>query len=151
MPAVTALLLSGVFPAFKVAIDAVMHRRLEVVGALVLAGIVVGTALGLISHSARLLLMEGSVPTAVFAAGCLGSLWTERPLMYGFALEFIGPDSAKGREMTGLWRYEPFRRIWRILTVVWGVGFLLEAASRVAIIRTDRGGSRQSVSSRAGD
>jgi hypothetical protein len=134
MTTVTALLISGVFPAVDVAIGAVRHRRLDVVGALVLAGIVAGTALGLISHSARLALVEGSVPTAVFGVGCLGSVRRKRPLMYNLALQFIGPDTAKGREMTDLWRYEGFRRIWRIITAVWGAGFLIEAALRVAIV-----------------
>jgi hypothetical protein len=132
--AVTALLLSGVFPALGVAIGAVRNGRLDVVGALVLAGIAVGTVLGLVSHSARLLLVEGSVPTAVFGVACLGSLWGRRPLMFSFALEFTGPDTAKGREMTRLWQFDGYRRVIRIITAVWGVGFLLEAALRVVIV-----------------
>jgi intracellular septation protein A len=143
---VTALLISGVFPAVGVAIGAIRHRRLDLVGALVLAGIVVGTALGLISHSARLVLIEGSVPTLVFGAGCLGSLFTRRPLMYGFALEFIGPETAKGREMTELWQYEPFRRIWLLITAVWGAGFLAEAALRVVIVYNTSTGTALAVS-----
>jgi hypothetical protein len=134
MSTVTALVLSGVFPALSVVAGIIQHRRLDVVGALVLAGIVVGTVLGLISHSARLVLLEGSVPTAIFGLACLGSLWTQRPLMYGIAVEFTGPDTAKGREMISLWQYEGFRRIFRVITAVWGVGFLLEAALRVAIV-----------------
>jgi hypothetical protein len=132
--AVTALLLSGVFPALGVTFGVVRNRRLDVVGALVLAGIVVGTVLGLVSHSARLLLVEGSVPTAVFGVACLGSLRAGRPLMFSFALEFTGPDTAKGREMTGLWQYEGYRRVLRVITAVWGAGFLLEAALRVVIV-----------------
>lgn len=134
MSTVTALVLSGVFPALGVAIGVVRHRRLDVVGALVLAGILVGTLLGLISHNARLVLMEGSVPTAIFGVACLGSLWTRRPLMYSFSVEFTGPDTAKGREMISLWQHEGFRRIFRVITAVWGIGFLLEAALRVAIV-----------------
>ena len=134
LTAVTALLLSGVFPALGVAIGAVRNRRLDVVGALVLAGIVVGTVLGLVSHSARLLLVEGSVPTAVFGVACLGSLRARRPLMFSLALEFTGPDTAKGQEMTRLWQYEGYRRVFRVITAVWGVGFLLEAALRVVIV-----------------
>jgi hypothetical protein len=102
--------------------------------------------LGLISHSARLVLMEGSVPTAIFGLACLGSLWTRRPLMYGFSLEFIGPDTAKGREMISLWQYEGFRHIFRIITVVWGVGFLLEAALRVAIVYNTSTGTALTLS-----
>ena len=68
MTPVTALLLSGVFPALGVTIGAVRHRRLDTVGVLVLAGIATGTILGLVSHSTRLLLVEGSVPTAILGA-----------------------------------------------------------------------------------
>ena len=130
---VTALLLSGVFPAMRVAFGAIRHRRLDVVGVLVLAGIVVGTVVGLVSHSARLLLLEGSVPTAVFGVACLWSLRTRRPLMFSFALEFTGPGTDQGREMTRLWQYEGYRRVFRVISSVWGIGFLLEAALRIVI------------------
>ncbi len=146
MSTVTALVLSGVFPALGVAFSVVRHRRLDVVGALVLAGILVGAVLGLITHSAKLVLMEGSVPTAIFGVACLGSLWTRRPLMFAMSVEFIGPDTAKGREMTGLWQYDGFRRIFRIITAVWGVGFLLEAALRVVIVYNTSTGTALSLS-----
>ena len=115
-------------------IGVIRNRRLDVVGALVLAGIAVGTVLGLVSHSARLLLVEGSVPTAVFGVACLGSLWARHPLMLSVALEFTGPDTAKGREMTRLWQYDGYRRVFRVITAVWGIGFLIEAALRVVIV-----------------
>jgi intracellular septation protein A len=134
LSAVTALLLSGIFPALTVTAGAIRHRRLDTVGALVLAGIVVGTILGLVSHSARLLLVEGSVPTGIFGLACLISLGTRQPLMYSFAREFAGPDTPRGREMTTLWRHAGFRRVFRTITAVWGVAFLIEAALRVVIV-----------------
>ena len=146
MSAVAALLLSGVFPALGVAINAIQHRRLDVVGALVLAGIVVGSALGLVTHSARLVLVEGSVPTAVFGVACLGSLWARHPLMFSFAREFTGPDTAQGREMTRLWQYEGYRRVFRTITAVWGVAFLLEAALRVFIVYNTSTGTALAIS-----
>jgi hypothetical protein len=90
--------------------------------------------LGLVSHSARLLLVEGSVPTGVIGVAFLGSVRARHPLMYGFALEFTGPDTARGREMTRLWKHEGYRRVFRVITAVWGAGFLLEAALRVVIV-----------------
>ena len=146
MTAVPALLLSGVFPALGVTIGAIRHRRLDVVGALVLAGIAVGTILGLVSHSARLLLVEGSVPTAIFGVACLGSLWARHPLMFSFAREFTGPDTAKGQEMTRLWQYEGYRRVFRVITAVWGVAFLLEAALRVVIVYHTSTGTALAIS-----
>ncbi|MDR2984582.1 MAG: hypothetical protein LBV34_07045 [Nocardiopsaceae bacterium] len=146
MTAVNALLLSGVFPVVSVTIGAIRHRRLDVVAILVLAGIVVGAVLGLLTHSARLLLMEGSVPTAIFAVGCLGSLRARRPLMFAFALEYAGPHTAKGQEMIRLWRYDGFRRVFRTITIVWGIGFLVEAAVRVFIIEKFSSGTALAIS-----
>ena len=147
LSAVTALLLSGVFPALGVTIGAVRNRRLDVVGALVLAGTVVGTVLGLVSHNARLVLVEGSVPTAVFGVACLGSLWARRPLLFSVVREFTGPDTAKGQEMTRLWHHEEnFRRDFRVITAVWGVGFLIEAALRVVIVYNVSTGTALAIS-----
>ena len=98
------------------------------------------------SYTRRCLADSPVPPTAIFGVACLGSLWTRRPLMYGFAVEFIGPDTAKGREMISLWQYEGFRRIFRIITAVWGVGFLLEAALRVAIVYNTSTSTALSVS-----
>ena len=47
--------------------------------------------------------------------------------------------------MISLWQYEGFRRIFRIITAVWGVGFLLEAALRVAIVHNTSTGTALSV------
>jgi intracellular septation protein A len=134
LSAVTALVLSGVFPAVGLAARAIMQRRVDAVGAVVLAGILVGAVVGLITHNARLVLLEGSVPTAVFGLACLGSLRARRPLIFSIALEFNGPETAKGREFASLWRHEEFRRVFRVITAVWGVSFLVEAALRVVIV-----------------
>jgi hypothetical protein len=144
---VMSLILSGVFPAVPVSINAIRHRRIEAVGALVLAGIVVGSVLGLVSHSARLVLVEGSVPTGVFGVGCLGSLWARYPLMFTFFTELLGPDSAKAIQMAALWRrYEGFRRDMRVITAVWGVAFLIEAALRVVIVFNTSTGTALTIS-----
>jgi hypothetical protein len=136
MSAVLALVISGVPPAVGIAIGALVDRRLDVIGVVVLAGIAVGTVLGLTSRDARLFLIEGSVPTTVFALACLLSVRTTRPLIFRLALDLIGPDTPKGREVTGAWRYPGFRRAFRIITAAWGVGYLLEAAVRVVLVET---------------
>jgi hypothetical protein len=132
--AVSALVLSGVFPAAGVIIGIIKHRRVDAVGALVLAGIAVGAILGLVSHNPKLVLDEGSVGTGVFGLLCLGSLARPEPLMYRLAMEFIGPDSRQGREFTNLWQYQEFRHVFRVITVVWGTAYLVEAAARIVIV-----------------
>src|SRR5215469_4080866 len=146
LTAVEALLISGVFPALGVGMSALRNRRLDVIGALVLAGIAVGTVLGLVFNSPRLLLVEGSVPTGIFGVACLGSLRARRPLMFTFALEFIGPDTSQGREMVQLWDYEGYRRVFRTITAVWGCGFLVEAALRIFIVYTTSTGTALTLS-----
>src|SRR5690349_11893723 len=47
--AVTALVLSGAFPALGVIVSLIRRRRADTIGVLVLAGIAVGTVLGLLS------------------------------------------------------------------------------------------------------
>ena len=133
---VSALVLSGTLPALGVAAGLIRRRRVDTVGVLVLAGIAAGTVLGLLSGDPRLVLVDGSVPTAVFGLLCLGSLRARRPLIYRFAVEFIGADTPKGRDFESLWRYPGFRHAFRLFTVVWGVVYLAEAAARVIIVET---------------
>jgi hypothetical protein len=146
LSSVTALVVSGALPAVGVTAGVIRHRRVDAIGILVLAGIAVGTVLGLLSGNPRLVLVEGSVPTAVFGLLCLASLWSQRPLIYRFALEFIGADTPKGREFVSLWRYPGFRHIFRLYTVVWGVAYLAEAAARVIIVETTSTGTALAVS-----
>lgn len=133
---VVALVVSGVPPAIGIALGVARNRRLDAIGALVLIGIVVGSVAGLASGSAHLVLLEGTVPTFVFGAVCLGSLWSARPLIFRFALEGMGADTPKGRDFADHWRYPGFRRAFRVITAVWGLTFLSEALVQVAIVQT---------------
>jgi hypothetical protein len=146
LSAVSALVLSGVLPGVAVLGGLIRHRRLDAVGALVLAGIAVGSALGLLSGNARLMLVEGSVPTAVFGLLCLASLRSRRPLIFRFALEFMGGGTPRGRDFDGLWQYDGFRHAFWLFTVVWGVTYLAEAAARIVIVETTSTGTALVVS-----
>jgi hypothetical protein len=86
------------------------------------------------------------VPTAVFGFVCLGSLWSRRPLIFRFALEYMGADTPKGRDFDGRWRYPGFRHAFRVITVVWGAGYLAEAAARVVIAETVTTGAALAIS-----
>ena len=143
---VAALVLSGLFPVVGMIIGFIGHRRVDAVGALVLAGIVVGAILGLVSHNPKLVLDEGSVSTGVFGLICLGSLATDKPMMYRFALEFMGPDTERGREFADLRQYNEFRRAFVVITVVWGAAYLVEAAARVLIVQETSAGTALAVS-----
>ena len=136
MGTVAALIISGIFPALGIAIGALVDRRLDIIGVVVLAGLVVGTVLGLISNNARLYLVEGAVPSLVFALACLGSLRAAKPLIYRFAVELPGPDTPKGRDVIGAWQHPGFRRAFQVITAAWGVAYLVEVAARLVVVET---------------
>lgn len=131
---VRSLVVSGVLPASRVIATIVRRRRVDVIGALVLSGIVLATAVGLISDNARLYLLDGLVPTIVLGGACLLSVLWEKPLMFRIALETMGQDLPRGRAFESMWRYPGFRRTFRVITLVWGVVFLLESALQAFII-----------------
>jgi intracellular septation protein A len=137
---VTALIVSGILPAVGMALSIVKKRRVDAIGALVLLGIVTGTVLGLATHSARLVLMEGSVPTAIFGFGCLASLLTTKPMLQRIA-EQTTAGTAKGRILMAKAAQPAGRHAFRVVTVVWGVAFLAEAAARVGIVESVSGGN----------
>jgi len=136
LSAVAALILSGIPPALGIVIGAVVDRRLDIIGVVVLAGLLVGTVAGLVSNNARLYLVEGAVPSLVFALACLFSLRSAKPLIYRFAVELLGRDTPKGREVVGAWQYPGFRRAFRVITAAWGVAYLIEVGVRLVVIES---------------
>ena len=133
---VVALVLSGVLPALRVAATVLRHRRLDVIGALVLSGVALGTVAGLASGSARLYLLDGIVPTVVLGLVCLVSLLSARPMMFRIALETMGEDSDRGRAFADMWSSLDLRRTFRVITIVWGLMFLVESVVQAVIIET---------------
>ena len=133
---VMALVVSGVLPALRVAATVIRHRRLDVIGALVLSGIVLGTVVGLLSGSARLYLLDGLVPLVALGAACLASLLSSRPLMYRVALETMGDGTPRQKAFAVMWEHPGFRKSFQVITIVWGIVFLAEAGVQALIIET---------------
>jgi intracellular septation protein A len=143
---VTSLIICGAFPVLGVLLTTIRDRRLDVIGVLVLTGIAVRVGVGLASHSAKLVLLEGAVPTTIFALALLGSLLARRPLMFYFAYESMGRDTPKGRDFADRWQYPGFRHAFRVMTVVWGVTYLAVAAAHIVIVETQSAGTALSIS-----
>ena len=133
---VVSLVASGIPPAIRFFAMTLRHRRLDAIGLVVIFGIILGTVTGLLSGSARLYLLDGIVPTVVLGSVCLISLASSRPLMFRIALETMGEDSSTGRAFADMWQYVEFRRIFRVITVVWGMMFLAESIVQAVIVET---------------
>jgi len=94
---------------------------------------------------------RGQFGQCALGQGGFGHAWRwSRPelqrWLFSVVLEFTGPDTARGREMTALWEFEKYRRIFRIITAVWGTGFLIEAALRVIIVENTSTGTALAIS-----
>jgi len=50
-------------------------------------------------------------------------------------VELLGPDTARGRDVIGAWRYPGFRRAFRVITAAWGVGYLVEVSLYTRAVR----------------
>ena len=132
----TALAVSAVPPALSIVVEWAWRRVLNVIGAIVLVGILLGLAAVLVLHGNELLLkMRESVVTGLFGLVCLSSLALPvRPALFhvGRALAGAG-DRERGREFAALWEEPRARRVFTVMTAVWGIGLLLEAGVRAAL------------------
>ncbi|MFI5897333.1 VC0807 family protein [Actinoplanes sp. NPDC051513] len=132
--AVTALLISGGWPVIELALSFAVRRRFDEFGVLTLIFIALGVIAGLGLHSARLVLIKESAVTGLFGVVALASLVLPRPMMFYFGRKFATDGSTESvARWNGLWQHPSFRRTQRIITVVWGVAFVAEAATRIGL------------------
>jgi len=141
VPTLTVLALTSVFPFGGLALAWARNRRLDGIGLVTLVVIAIGLAALILSHDPRLFLVNVSFSTGAFGAVCLASLGLRRPLMFYFGRQLSGGDDPlRLAEYDGLWRSATFRRTLRVVTVTWGVGYLVEAAARALIAWTQPAG-----------
>ncbi|HXZ02820.1 MAG TPA: VC0807 family protein [Stellaceae bacterium] len=132
-----ALVAGGIFPAINNLRVWASSRRLEPLGLIVMSFLAIGTATSLISGSVFFALIKDSFLTAAFGLLCLGSLFAERPLMFYVIRQFAaGNDPARLLWWNGLWQLADFRAAQRLVTLVWGAAYLVEALLRVGFALT---------------
>ncbi|GAA1271074.1 hypothetical protein GCM10009665_69170 [Kitasatospora nipponensis] len=134
----TSILLSGLGPVVDIVIYLAWHRRVDEFAIISLLFVALTGIVSFIGpHDARLLLVKDSAITGLFGVVCLLSLAAPRPLMFYFGRKFATDGTPEQAAWwNGLWQYEGFRLVQRNLTIGWGVGYLAEAAARVALVYT---------------
>ncbi len=136
---VVALLVASIFPTLK-SLSAVLRRReLDPISVLILAGLLFGLAALLVGGGAKLLLVRESLFSGALGLACLISLLfrSRRPVMFYFGRFFAaGSDPVRRARFDQLWQYPSFRRVQRIMTLVWGLVFVGEFTVRVVLIDT---------------
>ena len=132
-----ALSAAALFPLGLSILDAGRSRTLDPVAVLSLMSIVVSMIAVALGGSTRLLLIRESLFTGAFGVACFVSLGFPRPIMFYFGRHFAaGRDSASIAEFNAGWKREEFRRVTRLVTVVWGATSVGEFLLRVALVYT---------------
>jgi hypothetical protein len=134
---VVALGLSATFPTVNGLATIVRRRHLDILGAVVLVGIAVSILATLVGGDPKLLLIRESFVTGALGMVCLTSFVWPRPLMFYIGRQFsVGEDPVKIADFNALWQYPRARATFRVMTIVWAIGWLSEFALRVVMVWT---------------
>jgi hypothetical protein len=135
----TALIIAGIPATAWVLYSWLRHRRLDPIGAIVLAGFVAGVSASYaLGGNAFVLKVRDSAFTCLFGLACLASLRIgERPMMFHLGKSLsAGDDRIRAAVYEQLWELPPARSTFRVITAMWGVGLILDAATRVLLAAT---------------
>jgi len=113
----------------------IRERRLDVFAAFLFGFFVLGFALSLVTGDERFLLAKPSIHTAFASTVFAGSCLLRRPLTYYAAKRVMAKDPAAVASMAARWAASArFRRAFYLITWVWAIVMLVEAAVRVWLI-----------------
>lgn len=131
---VLALLLGVLLPSIRSGYLLINQRRFDGFALFVLTTLVLSVLISFWTGSARFLLAKDGWLTGVAGLWILGTLFTSRKFCY-LAARTLLPH--KHAELESEWvRSALFRRVWTVLTVVWGTGLFSDAAIRVVMAYT---------------
>ncbi|MFP5021040.1 VC0807 family protein [Pseudonocardia phyllosphaerae] len=127
-----ALLTSAVVPAVRALVTLVRHRRIAWSAALVLVLCVASAATALVTGDERVMLAREALVTAALGVALLVTVPSGRPALFALGRLVLADAGHDARSWDDRWRGSArFRRIWRVLTLWWALGFLADAALRV--------------------
>ena len=130
-----ALLASSVPALLGEIVTIIRHRQLDVLGIIVLAFLAVSALISFIGGDPRLLLVRESFLTVVLGVVSILSLLFPKPIWFYIIRYFAtGNDLAKASAFNARWQFPAFRRYMRIITVVWGIVYLVEFPVRVFMV-----------------
>lgn len=136
MSEVGALVASALGPAAYGLYEIGHKRRIDIIGAVVLIGMVITVLASFVGGSAKVILIRESFVTGALGLVCLLSLLWARPLMFYVGRQFtVGQDTVEIEKFNMLWRRPDARRVFRFLTVIWGLAWVGEFFLRVVLVQ----------------
>ncbi|KXN74910.1 hypothetical protein CONCODRAFT_1983 [Conidiobolus coronatus NRRL 28638] len=114
-----------------------IKRRFEPLPFIVIISFCIGLGLSLGFNNAKLNEIKVAIIIGAIGLAYLISLAFKRPLMYYFNRPWMtGNDPQKMKEYEAQWEKPEFARQMRVITVIWGTGFLLQAIANLVLIFT---------------
>jgi hypothetical protein len=131
-----ALIIAGGCSAAWVLFQFARQRRIDIIGVVVLFGFTVGVVGStLLGGNAYVLKVRDAFLTAAFGIVCVITVFTQdRPAFFYLSRYFsAGTDKEKVSAFNRLHEVPAGRHAFRVLSVVWGIGLVVEAASRLTL------------------
>ncbi len=131
-----ALIIAGCFSVGWIVLQFIRQRRVDVVGAAVLVGFALGVITStLLGGNAYMLKVRDGFFTLLFGVACIVTLYThDRPaLFYVSRYLSAGNDPVKVSAFDELHELPIGRHTFRLLSVVWGIGLVVEASARLTL------------------
>jgi hypothetical protein len=131
-----ALIIAGSFSVAWIVFQFVRQRRVDVIGAIVLFGFAVGVVSStLLGGNAYVLKVRDGFFTALFGIACVVTVFThDRPAFFYVSRYFsAGNDKEKVSAYNRLHEVPTGRHTFRVLSIVWGIGLVVEAGFRMTL------------------
>jgi hypothetical protein len=131
-----ALIAAGSVSVAWILVQFVRQRRVDFVGAIVLFGFAVGVVSStLLGGNSYVLKVRDAFFTAIFGIACIVTVYThDRPaLFYVSRYLSAGNDPAKVAAYNQLHELETGRHTFRVLSVAWGIGLVIEGVLRMVL------------------
>lgn len=131
---VNALVVAGLLPLVGMASDVVRGKRIGGLSILVLGGIALSAALGLITGDARMVFLEGALSSTAAGLFAIVTLFTRRTLVEMFAVGSAGNgETVQGAKFVAAFERADVRRLARAVTGVFAAVFFASAAAQAAL------------------
>ncbi|WP_341806408.1 VC0807 family protein [Paenibacillus castaneae] len=132
MPSLPALIIATLAPLLENIFLLLKRKTFDIFGLMMLGSIVLSIALASMGGDEKLVLLRESFVTVAIGCCFIVSLFLRRPLIYHLSKRFLTGMSAE--QLEERWEVPYFRFGFRLITLVWGVLLLAEAAVRVVLV-----------------
>ena len=118
---IDALLLASVVPTVYTLGSFIWKKRIDAMGLLVVASLLLSAAFALAFKSPQLLLLQGSAVNGLFGVVMLVSLLFSRPILFYIARSVMTQhDPQRVASFNADWSIPQIRAFYRLMTIVWG-------------------------------